>query len=359
MRRGRTGGGSGDSSRSGFPSSSPVESPAASATVVTAFLAHAIWPIGGLRGPLLIAALIPLIQAPEGMASATLLVRNRYDVRGAFLAWSMALRLVRSRSARRWAPSDVRRDRDRAGAWRRSPCRRLALNVFRRWPQAQRSRSARIVRRPGVRAPVDDRVRARLDARPPADRARRDRCEQVADRQLPRRSGAADRSRLAVVAGAARPARRTDARCRARPRRPCVPPLAPLHRYDRRSSPVRRSCRCSGSRRPGSFARSTALGTHSAANAVARDAARSRRAVRLRLDEVVSGLDRPPALADRGTAARADGTRARSSSCSPTRTARRGRGRDPWLVARPGGLLVDQPRAPAFAGDDGRGDGVA
>jgi O-antigen/teichoic acid export membrane protein len=53
-----------------------------------------IWPVGGLRSAMLVAALVPLLQAPEGMASALLLLRNRYDVRGALLCWSMALRLV-------------------------------------------------------------------------------------------------------------------------------------------------------------------------------------------------------------------------------------------------------------------------
>jgi len=64
------------------------------AVVGAAALAPWIWNVGGLRGALLVAALVPLIQAPEGMGSAILLLRNRYDVRGALLAWSMALRLA-------------------------------------------------------------------------------------------------------------------------------------------------------------------------------------------------------------------------------------------------------------------------
>ena len=59
-----------------------------------ALLAPHIWSTHGLRGALLIAALIPLIQQPEGMAGAVLLVRNRYDLRGVLLFWSMLLRLV-------------------------------------------------------------------------------------------------------------------------------------------------------------------------------------------------------------------------------------------------------------------------
>jgi O-antigen/teichoic acid export membrane protein len=64
------------------------------AVVGAAFLAPHIWKLHGLRDAMLIAALIPLIQQPEGMAGAVLLVRNRYDLRGVLLFWSMLLRLV-------------------------------------------------------------------------------------------------------------------------------------------------------------------------------------------------------------------------------------------------------------------------
>jgi O-antigen/teichoic acid export membrane protein len=64
------------------------------AVVGAAFLAPHLWTIQGLRDAMLIAALIPLIQQPEGMAGALLLVRNRYDLRGVLLFWSMLLRLV-------------------------------------------------------------------------------------------------------------------------------------------------------------------------------------------------------------------------------------------------------------------------
>jgi O-antigen/teichoic acid export membrane protein len=64
------------------------------AVAAAAVLAPWIWNVGGLRGALLVAALVPLLQAPEGMGSAILLLRNRYDVRAALLAWSMGLRLA-------------------------------------------------------------------------------------------------------------------------------------------------------------------------------------------------------------------------------------------------------------------------
>jgi O-antigen/teichoic acid export membrane protein len=64
------------------------------AVVCAAFLSGAIYRKHGLTTPMLVGALIPLLQAPEGMAGAMLLVRQRYDVRAAFLTVSMALRLV-------------------------------------------------------------------------------------------------------------------------------------------------------------------------------------------------------------------------------------------------------------------------
>jgi O-antigen/teichoic acid export membrane protein len=65
----------------------------AAAVALLAPLSHAIW-TGGLVFPLLLAALLPLAQAPEGVASAALIVRRRYDLRAAFLVVSMALRLA-------------------------------------------------------------------------------------------------------------------------------------------------------------------------------------------------------------------------------------------------------------------------
>jgi len=43
---------------------------------------------------MLLASALPLVQAPEGVAGAAIILRGRYDVRGAFFAISMALRLV-------------------------------------------------------------------------------------------------------------------------------------------------------------------------------------------------------------------------------------------------------------------------
>jgi O-antigen/teichoic acid export membrane protein len=47
-----------------------------------------------LLEPMLLAALLPPLQAVESMAAAALVLRRRYDVRGMFLTYSMALRLI-------------------------------------------------------------------------------------------------------------------------------------------------------------------------------------------------------------------------------------------------------------------------
>ena len=49
---------------------------------------------GGLQAPLLIAALLPPLQALESIAAATLILGGRYDLRGTWLTLSMGLRLV-------------------------------------------------------------------------------------------------------------------------------------------------------------------------------------------------------------------------------------------------------------------------
>ena len=63
------------------------------AIAILAPFADSIW-APGLLVPMLVAALLPLAQAPEGVASAALIVRKRYDARSAFLVVSMGLRLV-------------------------------------------------------------------------------------------------------------------------------------------------------------------------------------------------------------------------------------------------------------------------
>jgi PST family polysaccharide transporter len=57
-------------------------------------VADEIFGTSGLVAPLLLAALLPLLQSTEGIAAAALVLRSRYDVRAWFLLVSMALRLV-------------------------------------------------------------------------------------------------------------------------------------------------------------------------------------------------------------------------------------------------------------------------
>jgi O-antigen/teichoic acid export membrane protein len=47
-----------------------------------------------MTSALIVASLIPLGQSLEGLAGSAFYLRNRYDIRAAFLTWSMALRLV-------------------------------------------------------------------------------------------------------------------------------------------------------------------------------------------------------------------------------------------------------------------------
>ena len=66
---------------------------AAICLVVLAVFARAVFG-SGYRGPLLVAALLPLAAAPESLGGTVLVLRGRYDVRAGFLTLSMAMRLV-------------------------------------------------------------------------------------------------------------------------------------------------------------------------------------------------------------------------------------------------------------------------
>ena len=55
--------------------------------------AHALFGDDRLLRPMLIAAALPLVQAPENVGGVALILRGRYDIRAFFLFLSMALRL--------------------------------------------------------------------------------------------------------------------------------------------------------------------------------------------------------------------------------------------------------------------------
>ena len=67
---------------------------AAIALVALAPFADRIFGASNLLAPLLVAELLPLVQAPESLAGVALILRGRYDVRGLFLAISQGLRLL-------------------------------------------------------------------------------------------------------------------------------------------------------------------------------------------------------------------------------------------------------------------------
>lgn len=64
------------------------------ALVGLALVSERVFHHEGLRTPLLIAALVPLVQSVEGFAGIPLYLNGRYDLRGGFLALSMGLRLA-------------------------------------------------------------------------------------------------------------------------------------------------------------------------------------------------------------------------------------------------------------------------
>ena len=67
---------------------------AAAAVIAFAFVAGRVYDTGALRTPLLLAAVLPLLQAPETYGSAALILRERYDLRGAFLLLAMGFRFT-------------------------------------------------------------------------------------------------------------------------------------------------------------------------------------------------------------------------------------------------------------------------
>src|SRR5919198_3649633 len=67
---------------------------AAVAMLIAAPFADDLFGGKGLQTPMLLAALMPFVQSPEGVGSSALMVRGRYDLRAAYLAFSMALRLA-------------------------------------------------------------------------------------------------------------------------------------------------------------------------------------------------------------------------------------------------------------------------
>ena len=169
------------------------------------------------------------------MGGAVLLVRNRYDLRGALLLWAMLLRLVAivigAQHGLDWLFAAV----VVAQAISTLTMGTVALAVFRRWPRVQaeplgedqpeiksfaiQSTIASGLMSVRTSMPV---VLIGIVAKP------------AAGRELPGGPRTADSLCGAVCACAARAARRADPGHRVRPRRPCVRAAAPVHHLGRR-----------------------------------------------------------------------------------------------------------------------------
>jgi O-antigen/teichoic acid export membrane protein len=67
---------------------------AALAICALAPFSRVVWGTGGVVVPMLLASLIALFQSPENVAAGAIILRGRYDIRGAFQALAMGLRLT-------------------------------------------------------------------------------------------------------------------------------------------------------------------------------------------------------------------------------------------------------------------------
>ena len=162
---------------------------------------------------------LPLVQAPEDVAGAALILRGRYDVRGGLPRSSMALRLAGVAIG-----AQLRRARgDRRRSWSRRRSRRRRHRRRRRGVpplprRAVASRSATTAARSCARSSSSRALATglRLAAHGARAAAARRRRGARAGRPLPHRAGAAGRLRGAQLARPADPAHRADARLGAR-----------------------------------------------------------------------------------------------------------------------------------------------
>ena len=204
-------------SRSRSASSSSAACSPRSRCCALAPFAKQVWGTGGVVVPMLIASLIALAQAPENVAAGAIILRGRYDVRGAFLAVSMGLRLIGLAIGCRYGVVGAVLGMVVAQVLATIAIGVAGIAAFRRFPRLRRA--ARRGRPGGLRRLpllLDARLVARLG---PGDARHLARADGRADRPgrlLPQRPGARDRVRGALGPGAARDADRADARLRGR-----------------------------------------------------------------------------------------------------------------------------------------------
>jgi O-antigen/teichoic acid export membrane protein len=110
--------------------------------VALAPAADAIFGADGLAVPFLIAAPLPLLQSPEGVASAALILRERYDVRALLLAVSMGLRMTGLAIGAHYGVDEAVAGMVIAQAVATVVLALAARNAFRRFPSAPVERLA-------------------------------------------------------------------------------------------------------------------------------------------------------------------------------------------------------------------------
>jgi O-antigen/teichoic acid export membrane protein len=104
--------------------------------VALAPFAKNFWHTSDVALPMSIAAVILVAQAPEGIAAGAIVLRGRYDVRGMFLALSMALRLTGTAIGCRWGVTGAVTGMAVAQVIATSAIGAVGLAAFRRFPQA-------------------------------------------------------------------------------------------------------------------------------------------------------------------------------------------------------------------------------
>jgi len=106
------------------------------ALLVVAPFVDSVFGTEGLESAFLVAAALPFLQSPEGVASAVLIVRGRYDVRAWYLALAMALRLGGLAVGSRYGVTEAVLGLVVAQAAASAALGTAALVAFRRFPAA-------------------------------------------------------------------------------------------------------------------------------------------------------------------------------------------------------------------------------
>ncbi len=112
------------------------------ALVALAPVAASLWGVDDVVVPMSIAAAIPIVQAPEGVAAGAIILRGRYDVRSAFLTLSMGLRLAGVAIGCLWGVTGAVVGMVLAQIVASAAISAVGLVAFRRFPQVPSERLA-------------------------------------------------------------------------------------------------------------------------------------------------------------------------------------------------------------------------